>query len=510
MMPAERTMPGMLISRLLQGVVDLGPAQDLPVTSISMDSRDAARGGLFLACSGGSRHGLEFLRQALAKGVAAVLWETGNGWGPDRVRELAPDSPVPLIEVRGLSGRVSRIAGRFYADPSEGMAVFGVTGTNGKTSCTQFLAEALAPDLRCGVVGTLGSGFPNDLVAGTHTTPDPVALQAALADLRTRGAGAVAMEVSSHALDQGRAAAVRFEVAVLTNLSRDHLDYHGTMTEYAAAKGRLFQMPGLACAVLNMDDPFGRQLATELPAELECVGYGQDGDVDRYPGGRHWVRAVAVASDETGMRIQVESSWGAGQFATSLLGRFNVSNLLAVLSVLLYRGVPLPTALDRLARMHTVPGRMERFGGGERPLVVVDYAHTPDALEHALGALLGHTRGRLVCVVGCGGDRDRGKRPQMGGIAESLAAKVIVTDDNPRSEDGDRIVAEILAGMSHPAEAEVIRDRSRAISTAVGHARAGDVVLVAGKGHETTQQVGATKLPFSDRDQVAAVLRTGQ
>jgi len=510
-MPAKPIVSEMLISRLLQGMADIDPALDRTVTSITMDSRDAAPGGLFLACSGGSRHGLEFLRQALAKGAAAVLWEAGKDWGPDRVRELTPDSPVPLIEIEGLSGQVSRLAGRFYADPSKDMAVFGVTGTNGKTSCTQFLAEALGPDLRCGVVGTLGSGFPNDLLAGTHTTPDPVALQAVLADLRTRGARAVAMEVSSHALDQGRAAAVRFEVAVLTNLSRDHLDYHGSMSEYANAKGRLFHVPGLACAVLNMDDPFGRQLASELPGELECVGYGQDKDADRYLAGRRWVRAVAVASDESGMRIQVESSWGAGQFATYLLGRFNVSNLLAVLSVLLYRGVPLPTALDRLSRMHTVPGRMERFGGRERPLVVVDYAHTPDALEHALRALLGHTRGKLICVIGCGGDRDRGKRPQMGGIAESLAAKVIVTDDNPRSEDGDRIVVEILAGMRHPAEAEVIRDRSQAIGTAVGHAGAGDVVLVAGKGHETTQQVGTVKLPFSDREQVTFALgSTGQ
>jgi UDP-N-acetylmuramoyl-L-alanyl-D-glutamate--2,6-diaminopimelate ligase len=314
------------------------------------------------------------------------------------------------------------------------------------------------------------------------------------------------MEVSSHALDQGRVEAIHFDIAVLTNLSRDHLDYHGTMEEYGASKLRLFHMPGLRCVILNMDDPFGHEVLQNLSAGVPAVGYGLRRPEllpDRLDG---WIWAEEIETDSDGMQVRLNTSRGDGTFRTALLGRFNVSNLMSVLAVLLFQRVPLSEALQRLSALRTVAGRMERFGGGEQPLVVVDYAHTPDALEHALQAAQEHTAGRLICVFGCGGDRDRGKRPQMGAIAERYADRVIVTDDNPRTEDGDRIVADILAGMDQAGSAKVERDRAAAIRQAVAEGSAGDLVLICGKGHEDYQVVGDQRLHVCDREQVRAAL----
>ena len=479
---------------------------DPVITGLTMDSREVVPGSLFLACSGSRGHGLDHLSQAVDRGAAAVAWEPDRRWDMAALEQRLPDHAPPLVRVPGLGQQASLIASRFHGDPSADLWLVGVTGTNGKTSCTQFLAQALADDLRCGIIGTVGNGFPGALVAGSHTTPDPVRLQALLADFLAQGAAAVAMEVSSHALDQGRTGAVRMDVAVLTNLSRDHLDYHGDMAAYAAAKKRLFQSPGLEAAILNLDDALGRELALELADGPRLIGYSRE---SRSPAGRpeYWIHGEILSSDDDGMQIGIGGSWGQARFATPLLGDFNLSNLLAVLGVLLHRGVPLETAVERLQRLQGVPGRMQRFGGGSQPLVVVDYAHTPDALEQVLRALRGHARGRLICVFGCGGDRDRGKRPQMGAIAEALSDLPLVTDDNPRTEDGDRIVDDILAGMRQPGRARVIRDRGRAIHEAVRDAAAGDLVLVAGKGHETTQQVGETRFPFSDARQVLQALQ---
>jgi len=494
------------LGALLPGLSLPAATAAIGISAVTLDSRAVQPGALFLACAGGSRHGMDFLSQALDRGASAILCEPDAEWPETRIRDQAGELTVPIIPFPDLTARASAIAGRFYGDPSCGMLTIGITGTNGKTSCAHFIARALQPDRLCGVIGTLGNGFPDQLSVASHTTPDPTTLQATLAQLKKEGATAVAMEVSSHALDQGRVAAIEFDLAVLTNLSRDHLDYHGDMAAYAAAKKRLFQMPGLGCAILNMDDELGRELALELASELLSIGYGQQNDPAAFLGVDRELRAVAVAADESGLRIRIESDWGSGDLHSPLLGRFNVSNLLAVLAVLLQQGTPLAEALARLSRLTTVPGRMERFGGGDHPLVVVDYAHTPDALEKALLGLRDHTRGRIVCLFGCGGDRDRGKRPQMGRIAERLSDISLVTDDNPRSEDGDRIIDDILAGMQRPQQARVQRDRARAIREAIALAGPGDVVLVAGKGHETTQQVGEMKFPFSDREQVAAAL----
>lgn len=495
------------LTDLLGDLASSGIAKDRLVSSITLDSRKVEQDGLFLACSGGDRHGLDYLQQALELGAAAVACEPDANWDERRIRSLAEGVEIPIIEVSRLGLNASKIAGRFYGNPSHQMSVIGFTGTNGKTSSTLFVAQALGEQAKCGVIGTIGYGFPGDLKPATHTTPDPIELQRILSDLRGQGAGSVAMEVSSHALEQGRVEAVHYDVAVFTNLSRDHLDYHGSMEAYGESKMRLFKMPGIRCAVVNLDDGFGRRILERLPAGVLAMGYGlneQDEIPERLDG---WSWARAITQDIHGMSIHVQTSRGDGELKTGLLGRFNVSNLLAVLNVLLFKGVALQDALEQLSRLTTVPGRMERLGGDGKPLVVVDYAHTPDALEHALEAARAHTGARMICVFGCGGDRDRGKRPQMGRIAERLADQVIVTDDNPRTEDGDRIITDILNGMEDPSRVLVERDRAKAIRRAVAAAAAGDLVMVCGKGHEDYQLVGGRRLDFSDREQVLLALQ---
>ncbi len=498
--------PELKLSELLSGFTSVDPELDCTVSHITLDSRQVQSETLFLACSGGELHGMDFLEQALENGARAVAYEPDENWDEQRIQQLPVMPSVPFIGVEELSVRASEIAGRFYQHPSRNMSVTGVTGTNGKTSSTMFLAQAMGDQVDCGVVGTLGSGFPNDLRPGTHTTPDPVGLQRIMSELKADGASCIAMEVSSHALEQRRVEAIHFDVAVFTNLSRDHLDYHGTMEAYGASKMRLFKMPGIRCAVINLDDPFGLQLLARLPAGVLALGYGLNQQTEIPERLDGWAWAMDIQQDGRGMSVQVQTSRGDGEFNTGLLGRFNVSNLLAVLNVMLFQGIGLTDALERLSHLQTVAGRMERHGGNQQPLVVVDYSHTPDALEHALEAARAHTAGSLICVFGCGGDRDNGKRPLMGGIAERLADRVIVTDDNPRTEDGDGIIADILKGMEQPASALVQRDRASAIRIAVAEAVAGDLVLVCGKGHEDYQLVGDQRLHFSDREQVLLAL----
>jgi UDP-N-acetylmuramoyl-L-alanyl-D-glutamate--2,6-diaminopimelate ligase len=386
------------------------------------------------------------------------------------------------------------------------MTVYGITGTNGKTSISQLLAQALADELPCGIVGTLGYGFPGVLRATGFTTPDAVSLQRLLAAMHQQGAGAVSMEVSSHALDQGRAEAVRFDGAIFTNLSRDHFDYHGTLENYAAAKQRLFQMPGLRSAVINLDDPQGCLLLGQLSPGVAAMVYTLDGEIEIPKGVDGWARVRRITPSGDGMRIELATHQGEGLLRSRLLGRFNAANLLAVLLVLLQRGWELARVLRVMERLETVPGRMQLFGGDGKPTVVVDYAHTPDALDKALQAVRQHCTGELSVVFGCGGDRDRGKRPQMGGLAERLADRVFVTDDNPRGEPSGTIIEEILAGMRQPERALVLADRGRAIGEAIRTARPGDLVLVAGKGHEDYQLVGGRSFHFDDREQVARAL----
>jgi UDP-N-acetylmuramoyl-L-alanyl-D-glutamate--2,6-diaminopimelate ligase len=473
------------------------------VSDVTADSRAVTSGALFLACRGRTHHGMRFAADALSRGARAVLYEPeGAGPGP------APPPGTFVAGLANLSAHVGVIADRFFGSPSAQLTVAGITGTNGKTTCAWLLAQALEA---CGrpaaYMGTLGFGRPPRLTPTVHTTPDAVSVQRQLAALRALRAECVSMEVSSHGLDQGRVTGVRFNTAAFTNLTRDHLDYHGTMDAYGAAKARLFGFPGLAHRIINIDDPFGAALAArDSPARLTVTT--RTGARALAAGDVRFVRAVRVTAESTGLVIAIESSWGTAELAVRLMGEFNVDNALTVLAVLLAWEVPLADAVRALGRSRAASGRMEMFGGrGLAPLAIVDYAHTPDALEKALRAARLHCRGQLRVVFGCGGDRDAGKRPLMGRIAAELADDLIVTDDNPRTEDPARIVAEILAGVSQHTPVVVEHDRELAIRLGLGRSGPEDVVLIAGKGHEDYQILGTVRRPFRDQAVVMDALR---
>ena len=504
MMAAQRySEAGFPLSFLFEGLVADG-TPDLLIHGLSQDSRRIVPGDLFLACAGHAGHGVAYLEQAIAQGAVAVAVEPA---GAVTAGLDIHAWPVPIFWVDGLAGLLSEVAGRFYAHPSREMRLIGITGTNGKTSVSQFIAQALNDDAPCGVIGTLGSGVVGQLKETGHTTPDAIHLQAELASLRDAGVRQAALEVSSHALVQGRVAALSFEVAVYTNLSHEHLDYHGDMAAYAAAKRRLLAMPGLRHAVINVDDATGRKWLEDLPNGLERWRYGlQGGSGSELP---HEVIGTELMMSWQGLSMQIQSGSEQGQLKSALLGRFNAANLLAATGALCAMGMPLHEALARLSQTRIVPGRMEGFGGHGKPLVVVDYAHTPDALAKVLEALREHSHGRLWCVFGCGGERDREKRAQMGAIAEALADSVIVTDDNPRNEDPYNIIEQILSGMANPDAVYVNRERAVAIAHAIALSRPEDVILVAGKGHERAQLIGGRQLAFSDRDEVARLLGEG-
>ena len=477
------------------------------------DSRQVRPGDTFLAFPGEAHDGRDYIPQALARGAATVLWE-------QRGFEWRPGWRVPNLGVADLRRHAGEIASHVHGHPSARLWMIGVTGTNGKTSCTQWVAQSLTRlGRKCAVIGTLGSGFPGAVRTAAHTTPDGVWLQSRLAALERNGARAVAMEASSHGLDQHRLAGVEFDVALLTNVTRDHLDYHGTMRSYRAAKARLFAWPSLKWAVLNLDDGFGRELlARTARPGLDILGYGfgrRPAGVARRRVARVQGRNLRVGLD--GVSFDVTSPWGSASVRSPAIGRFNAANLLASLATLLASDMKLDASVAALARVAPVAGRTERYGGGRRPLVVVDYAHTPDALEKMLSTLRelvapGNSRlagrgPRLICVFGCGGERDRGKRPLMGRIAGRLADEVIVTSDNPRGEDPLAIISEIVDGA--PSECRVVPDRAQAIREAIALARGGDVVLVAGKGHERYQETRGVRRRFHDGTVVRAALGRG-
>ena len=495
---------GQSLRHLLAGLADVTAANDCDVRGLTIDSREIAAGDLFIAYRGANADGTQYIQDAIAAGASAVVF--------DGDVEASLVNRVPMIRVSELQQKVGVIASRFFSDPSQQLFVVGVTGTNGKTSCCHFLSQALQlHGDRCGVMGTLGYGLPGALQVATHTTPNAVVLQSHLKEMVDAGASSVVMEVSSHALEQARVVAVAFDVAVFTNLTRDHLDYHGDLKAYGAAKRKLFDMPGLNHAVINRDDAFGKELLATLPTAVNVVAYGmlkESQNVSALLESRGVYGAV-TRLDESGIEMRIVSSWGNGVLRSEyLLGAFNASNLLAVLSVLLLMEVSFDKALALLAQVRNASGRMERLGGnGGQPLVVIDYAHTPDALQSVLLALRDHCRGRLICVFGCGGDRDSGKRPLMGAVAAQYADEVVITDDNPRSEDAALIIHEIMVGIPSDKKVAVIHERATAISTALKSASADDVVLVAGKGHELYQIVGEQRLPFSDRDCVQSILQ---
>ena len=478
------------------------------------DSRQIQPGDVFVAVPGvspGADDGRRYLAAARSRGAVAALVEA-DGLN-------APDAGLPLLPVPGLRRRLGEIAAAYYGHPSESLRVIGVTGTNGKTSTTFWIAQMLSRvGLRCAVLGTVGSGFPGEALADAAlTTPDPIALQREVRRLRQAGAQALAMEVSSIGLDQGRVDGMRFDVAVFTNLTRDHLDYHGSMAAYEAAKARLFDWPTLAAAVLNLDDPAGRRLALRLrerarAGALKLVGYTTAAG-GLTPADTEGLAQLLAASEvrvgSDGLSFVLKNGRGSRRLEVPLVGSFNVSNLLAVLGVAHACGVDLEQACQLAPLLLPPPGRMQRVRGGDGPLVVVDYAHTPDAIEQALLALRPQAAargGQLWIVFGAGGDRDAGKRGPMGAVAARHADRVVITSDNPRREDPAAIVAAVAAGVPAGRPFQTIVDRAAAIAHAVAAADARDVVLIAGKGHETTQEIGGEKRPFSDVEQARAAL----
>ncbi|MBD1585653.1 UDP-N-acetylmuramoyl-L-alanyl-D-glutamate--2,6-diaminopimelate ligase [Pseudomonas typographi] len=459
-------------------------SQNPLIRALALDSRTVRPGDLFLAVPGARMDGRDHIDDALAHGAAAVAYESEGA-------RVLPLTDVPLIPVRHLAGQLSAIAGRFYVEPSRLLRLIGVTGTNGKTTTTQLIAQGLdALGERCGTLGTLGSGFVGAIAPGTLTTPDAITVQATLADLHKAGAQAVAMEVSSHAIDQARVAALAFDVAVFTNLTRDHLDYHGNMQAYGEVKGRLFAWEGLGCRVINLDDSFGRELAARPHASRLLTYSCERPDATFYCRDTHF--------GDQGIRARLVTAQGEYDLRCPLLGRFNLSNVLAAIAALFALGYPLDNVLQAVARFHGPEGRVQQVGGGRLPRVVIDYSHTPDALEKILEAMRPHAQGELVCVFGCGGDRDRGKRPEMARIAERLADRVLVTDDNPRTEAPQAIFDDIRAGLSAPEAVRFVPGRGMAIAQAVAAAKAGDLIVIAGKGHEDYQEIAGVRHPFSD------------
>ena len=469
----------------------------VPLHGMSLDTRRLAPGELFAALPGQRRHGLAFIGDALAAGAAAVAWDPEGVEEPAEAASAAEAAGVPLVAVPGLQRHLSAIAGRLHREPSRDLEVIAVTGTDGKTSVTHFAAQLLGePDAHWGVIGTLGYGRIGRLQAAELTTPDAAALQQALAACRDAGASGVAMEASSHALEQGRLAGTAVDLAVLTQLGRDHLDYHGSMEAYAEAKSRLFELPSLRARVLNLDDALGQRLYERAAGAV--FTYSAEGAAAD-------LAAEAVTPLANGLRVELRLGGVRRSVHLPLLGRFHVANALAALGAALALGRPLDAVLERLAGLQPVPGRMEHLPAGDgAPLVVVDYAHTPGALEQALAALREHTEGRLTVVFGCGGDRDPGKRPLMGEVAARLADRVVITDDNPRTEPPAAIREAIAAGAGDTAE--IVADRGEAIRTAVEAAGPADAVLVAGKGCEAVQEGPDGRAPFSDRDAAARLL----
>ncbi|GGK76931.1 UDP-N-acetylmuramoyl-L-alanyl-D-glutamate--2,6-diaminopimelate ligase [Amphritea balenae] len=471
------------LAELMPQLADTAVA-GLIVKGVAQDSRAVQPGDLFFARDGVSHKGIDFVCSAAAEGAVAAIVNDAELAAADPI-----DVAIPLIGVADVAELIGEVASRFYGEPSLHMKVVGITGTNGKTSCAHYIAQVLDySGETSALIGTVGNGLLGQLDEASHTTPDAISLHAMLAALLQQGATSVVMEVSSHALDQHRVSGVHFDAAGFTNLSRDHLDYHGDMETYGAAKARLFNEMNIDHQVVNADDSYGVRILAQSDGQ-DRISFGEVAGAQ--------VRATKVQLSTAGINAEVSTPWGTFQMDTGLIGRFNLSNLLLTIAVTGKMGLPLSQIAEAVNAISAVPGRMQLVSR-DQPLVAVDYAHTPDALEKALEALRNHCQGNLWCVFGCGGDRDNGKRPQMAAIAERLADKVVVTSDNPRTEDPDQIISMVLAGFkeSEPEITDV--DRAQAITAAVNALQEQDILLIAGKGHENYQDIQGVKMPFDD------------
>ncbi|MBO1519291.1 UDP-N-acetylmuramoyl-L-alanyl-D-glutamate--2,6-diaminopimelate ligase [Oceanisphaera pacifica] len=471
-------------------------APPITINSLTLDSRAVTLGALFIAVNGHSVDGRDFIDSALTAGAAAVMYEVDS---PELAGLNHQDHR--LLGVYRLREQLSLLAGVFYGDSSSNLQLVGVTGTNGKSTITQLIANwSCLLGTQAGVMGTLGNGLYGNLQLAANTTGSAIEVQQQLAQQAGAGARRIAMEVSSHGLHQHRVAALDFDVAIFTNLSRDHLDYHGTMAEYAATKRQLFEQC-LQSKIINADDPIGRRWLMDYP---KAIAYSVHGRLSDFNGPQLVAETVHFYSD--GLKVTINSDWGNGVLSAPLMGRFNVANLLAAMGALLALGASFEQLLATAPQLSGVAGRMETFFKPNKPLVVVDYAHTPDALEQALEALRQHCKGRLWCIVGCGGDRDKGKRPLMAAAAEQGSDQVILTDDNPRTESASAIIDDMCQGLDDTSALLIIHQRAEALAYAIEQAEAEDIILVAGKGHEDYQIVGTDKIHYSDRETAATLL----
>lgn len=478
------------LNALLEDIVFLEKTIELPRHDLCLDSRLLKKGDIFFALNGTALNGQDYIEDAIKKGAAAVLVDTA----------IAPEisfsmqDKVPVILIQNLRRQLGCIASRFYNAPEEALELIGITGTNGKTSCSHFIANALHKSgIPCGIIGTLGAGLYGNLTPTNNTTPDIFTLYKTLNELRDLGAKIVAMEVSSHALKQQRTQGLRFKIAIFTNLTQDHLDYHLTLEDYESSKKLLFDDYAVENAIINADDVVGQRWLTHL-AIPNKYAYSLQNKIQFTP----CISAQHCHTTQHGLKAVVKTPWGDGMLQSALLGNFNLSNLLATLTTLGIYNIPLSDALRLIHELHPVPGRMEKLGGGNQPLVIIDYSHTPDALEKALTTLRDYCKGELWCVFGCGGDRDKTKRPIMGEIAERYADNMIITDDNPRHENAHDIAQAILTGIQNKPAVIIEHNRRYAIAHAIACAQPEDVILIAGKGHETYQQIGNEKAAFSD------------
>jgi len=473
-------------------------------TGLTEDSRNVKIGDCYIARPGYESDGRRFIHQATARGAITVITEASE------IEHFAQamQCPVAIYKVKNLSEKMGMLSDLFYQHPSADLTIVGVTGTNGKTSCSQLIAKvADHMDKDAAVMGTLGNGRLNKLNATGNTTTDAITLHSQLAEFRDSGVDLVSMEVSSHALEQGRVNAVDFNIALFTNLSRDHLDYHGDMRSYAAAKKVLLTKQQLDAVIINADDAKGCEFLEDDDISAEKFSFSITSINSRAANNSVWTEAVEF--HDAGIKADITTPWGSIDFSTSMIGQFNLSNCLAVISTFGVLGFDVQKVAEILSSVSYVEGRMERFGGDDKPLVIVDYAHTPDALKHVLKALQPHTSHKLWSIFGCGGDRDKGKRSEMAAIAEEFADHLIFTSDNPRSESMEDIVTDMMQGLIRPSSCEVEYDRETAIRTSISRAVLGDVVLVAGKGHEQFQQIGNEKIPLCDIDIVQQALAMG-
>lgn len=502
--------PILTLSNLLDGIIVAGCLPELEVTGLALDTRVLVAGEVFVAVGGLSRSAQSLVGQAIDKGASCVLLETED---KSKHGVATVDHNVYVVQLYGLKSRVGEIFARFYMPAISGLPLYGVTGTNGKTSVAYFIAQlfTLLTGAAQGVIGTLGRGSINELSGSSHTTPDLASIYAALTSMRERGFASVSMEVSSHALDQGRVSGLPFRVCIFTNLSRDHLDYHETMEKYAAAKELLFRLNPLASPVINIDDTFGQLIFDRLNVNQRAtvISYGIENHAAR-------LQATSLTFGLDGVSGVIRFDGVEKPFQSSLMGEFNVLNLLAAIAVPLAEGIDLDAVVACIEKLKPVPGRMEKVvcspykscaemepeqaAKDRSPLVIVDYAHTPDALDNALRALKKHSAADLWCVFGCGGDRDKGKRPLMGAAAASLADRLVITSDNPRSEKPAAIIEDILAGVGDVANVVTETNREKAICYAIESAGNDDVLLLAGKGHEDYQEANGKRIYFSDVD----------